>query len=979
MTPHAQAGSDPEFSSIAPPVCDFTIAESRADGRGAANEAVRAQMRAEFSIGIGRRSMTAPSLSTVEAISVGARRFSDSIRNRLARAIRDRFVLVGASIILVIASGVWLIASMEREASFAARETATMNLTRGMTAQTAQKLGAVNKILLELSAALALGDMDTPDRVKAKLQAPATVELLADRQGRSPGVAALMLIDSDGRVDASSRDGWAEGFDASGRDIFLCLSSRADTDPCVGAPERDAATGAWSGFMARGLKDARGSFAGVVAAKIALGDLEDFYRVAMPPKRVVTVMRDDGTILVQFPHEIDRTGQKASGLAAHPVGPTGGATYHGPDLVDGAPVVAALARMKNLPVVVESSGSEAESLADWDRETQWLAIGGVVSSAFVLGLLRLFAGQVRRLENSERSLETAHRQLDIALSNIPQGVCFFDASRKLVVSNRRYAEVYGLPPESIRIGDTLAEIVDRRFQSVGVEKYNSAGYSEWLHDIAKAGNGHNALVELTDGRTIAIQSRPTTDGGWVATHEDITERRNAEEKIAFLAKHDALTGLPNRSLLMERIELALKDAALGKRFAILFLDLDRFKSVNDTLGHNVGDELLREVATRLTGTVRCDSTVARIGGDEFVVLQAAVQTPEDCAGLARRILKVVSAPYTIGEHEVVIGVSVGIDISGPEATSAEVLLKHADLALYRAKAQARGMFRFFEPEMDSQMRNRQQLERDLRRAVDERQFMLHYQPVIDATSGEVCAFEALLRWNHPSRGMVPPLEFIGLSEETGLIIPIGEWVVAEACRQAGLWPERIGIAVNISPVQFRAVSLVPVIQEALSASDLAPNRLEIEITESVLLQSNERNLAILHQLRDLGVSIAMDDYGVGYSSLSYLRKFPFDRIKIDQSFVRDLAKKPKAVFFVRAIVELCSNLGIKTTAEGVETPEQLSVLLDEGCSHVQGYLLGRPSSAERADEFVRGGRMIPPRTNRLTRSSLEERRTVSAR
>lgn len=629
---------------------------------------------------------------------------------------RNRFVVIGAALILAIAVGDWLIISMEREASFAAYETAGSNLTRGMNAQTSRMLGTVDTVLRDIPAALAIGDIATPDLIKAAMRAEASSDLLADRQKRLPGVDTLALVDAGGLVANSSRGELPAGTDVSGSEFFvrlsvnadLRLSVNADAAPFVSAPVRDAASGGWSSLIARRMTDSRGNFAGVVLARLSLDALEDFYRVAMPPYRVITVMRNDGTILVQYPHGVERTGQKAPGVASRAPQPSPCVTYHGRDLVDGAPVVAAVCTMSNMPLVIETSATEAEVLAGWSRARIWLTLGGVLTSAGVVLLLRIFAVQVHRLEVSELSLaakrlqaETAHRQLDIALSNIAQGVCFFDGDHKLIVANRRYQEIYGLPPDAIRPGVTLAESVGHRFAAIGVRNYERAGYLKSVEAIVRAGQPDHSLLELEDGRTISIQTQPMADGGWVATHEDITERRRAEEKIEFLAGHDALTGLANRSLLLERMRQALADSARGDQFAILFLDLDRFKTVNDMLGHNAGDELLRKVATRLLETVRNRDTIARIGGDEFVILQTGTSAPEDAARLARRIIKSVGEPFRIGEDEIVVGVSVGIDLSGHEPRSADGLLNNADVALYMAKVQRRGTFRFFEPDMVS--------------------------------------------------------------------------------------------------------------------------------------------------------------------------------------------------------------------------------------------------------------------------------------
>jgi diguanylate cyclase (GGDEF)-like protein len=398
-------------------------------------------------------------------------------------------------------------------------------------------------------------------------------------------------------------------------------------------------------------------------------------------------------------------------------------------------------------------------------------------------------------------------------------------------------------------------------------------------------------------------------------------------------------------MLLERMNLARAGAGRGLGFAVLFLDLDRFKVVNDTLGHAAGDQLLQEVAKRLRTTVREGDLVARLGGDEFVVLQANAQPPQTAAILAERIISAVGSPYSINGHEVLIGVSIGIDTAANDVPPADDLLKNADLALYMSKAEGRGTFRFFEPEMDAKVQKRHALERDLRCALERGEFVLHYQAIVDGRSGAALGFEALIRWNHPVRGLVGPHEFIPVSEESGLIVPIGEWLLRQACHDAATWPESVHVSVNLSPAQFRAADLVDSVHQALAESGLAPHRLELEITETVLLQSNERNLAVMHEFRASGIGIVMDDFGVGYSSLSYLRQFPFQRIKIDRGFVTDIATSQEAVSVVRAIVGLCRDLDIKTIAEGVEDADQLSVLLAEGCTDMQGYFFSRPKPA----------------------------------
>ncbi|MBV9116616.1 MAG: EAL domain-containing protein, partial [Acetobacteraceae bacterium] len=433
----------------------------------------------------------------------------------------------------------------------------------------------------------------------------------------------------------------------------------------------------------------------------------------------------------------------------------------------------------------------------------------------------------------------------------------------------------------------------------------------------------------------------------VAVVRDISERKAAEARIAHMAHHDALTGLPNRVLLRERLHEALARARRGEVFAVLCLDLDHFKAVNDTLGHTVGDTLLRLVTRRLLADARETDTIARLGGDEFAIVQSSVDQPRDATALARRVIEALREPFEIDGHQVVVGASVGIAVAPGDGAEPDELLKNADLALYRAKADGRAAWRFFEPEMDARMQERRLLELDLRRALVAGEFALHYQPLMNPRTRRVVGFEALIRWQHPERGLVSPAEFVPLAEEIGLIGAIGEWVLRRACAEAAGWPGGIKVAVNLSATQLRAGrALADTVAAALKAAGLPAERLELEITETAMLQDTDEVLATLHQIREMGVAIAMDDFGTGYSSLTYLRRFPFERVKIDRSFVQELAReRSEGGAIVHAVADLCANLGIATTAEGVETEEQLQRLLTEGLTEVQGYLFSRPVPA----------------------------------
>jgi diguanylate cyclase (GGDEF)-like protein len=552
----------------------------------------------------------------------------------------------------------------------------------------------------------------------------------------------------------------------------------------------------------------------------------------------------------------------------------------------------------------------------------------------------------------EETLRVRNFQFDTAINNMSQGLCFFDSDHRLIVCNDRFVEMYDIAPERVSPGMSLIEIVDLRFEAGSFPAMTRDEYLHWRTNVAVSNEAKDSIVELMNGRTFKIRHRPMPGGGWVATHEDITEQRRSEVKIEYMAHHDSLTDLANRVLLNERLEQALGSRIHGEQMvAVHHLDLDQFKAVNDTFGHPGGDKLLKIVADRLRGLVRETDTIARTGGDEFVIVQAPIVDPADATSLAQRIIGLMSEPFDIDGHQAVIGASIGIAVGPGDGLRPDRLLRNADLALYRAKADGRGTFHFFEPAMDLQMQTRRIMEQDLRRALPAGEFELYYQPVVNLASNEISGFEALIRWNHPTKGLIAPAAFIPLAEEIGFIVPMGDWVIRQACATAAQWPGDIHVAVNISAAQFRGPGLMQVIVGALAASGLHPTRLEIEITESVLLQNRETTLAVLHQLRSLGIRIAMDDFGTGYSSLTYLQCFPFDKIKIDRSFVKDITENTGSLNIVRAVAALANGMGMTATAEGVETREQLDKITSEGCTEMQGYLFSRPLPAHEIERL----------------------------
>ncbi len=557
------------------------------------------------------------------------------------------------------------------------------------------------------------------------------------------------------------------------------------------------------------------------------------------------------------------------------------------------------------------------------------------------------------LQRQEAELRTQNVLFDAALNNMSHGLCMFDADKRLIVSNQRHMELFGLEPEQVRPGMTLTELMSS--QNLSIAPSDDLGDDDVTADDDDWPSNRRSSVthRLSNGRIVLTTRQPLADGGWVAIYEDITERQQARDRLLHLAKHDVLTDLPNRIQMREHLSALLRRRdAEGGTFGLLYVDLDEFKTVNDSLGHPVGDQLLREVASRLVRTTSDRELVARLGGDEFAIVTDIPAVPTQLADLAQRVIAEVSRPYNLEPHEAAIGASIGITIAHRSGVNADELLKQADLALYQAKADGRNTYRFFEQEMETLVNARHAMITDLRSALRNGELETYFQPQVSIETGAITGFEALMRWRHPERGMISPAEFIPIAEETGLIVRMGEWILRESCKAAATWPVPARIAVNISARQLRSRSFPSIVVNVLGTTGLAPERLELEITESVLLNDDEETRATLMQLKALGVKISMDDFGTGYSSLSCLRSFPFDKIKIDQSFVRPMLHSDESASIVHAIVELAQSLKMSTTAEGVESEELLERIRASGCREAQGYLFGRPAPAEVAYKLL---------------------------
>ena len=991
-------------------------------------------------------------------------------------------VICGILFIAAIAVGTAIMITNFRDQAIESSKRELQNAVLLLARHFDQQLDDVDVSLGDLIEQIHQAGIASPDDFKRRLSGPEVHTQLKQRVNHSSKIAGINIYDADGVLIASSEVPVVPDVRIDDRNYFKALKSSPKASQLEIELVRSRLYGKWRTLLARKVTGPDGQFLGVVSRAISPEKFEEFFSaVALGKDAAIAIHHHNGVVLARYPHAEEIIGRNfkegATPQAAVLNMAHGTARMVSP--VDGFERLLAVQSLDRFPLTVVAATSVASALADWRAQTKILVIAAVLSAVIAAALLVLI---VRRLSwqhrSSQKRVRLEKQRLDTAVENIIQGLTLFDQSRRLVVCNQRYIEMYGLSADVVKPGCYLRDLIAHRndvgFVQVDVDAYcakihehalrgeafsvqskdgrtfqithrplSDGGwvathedvtertrqeqnifrqatelarinmrfdaalsnmtqglcmfdgerrlvvwndrYAEFYqlpHALLKVGTPHETIIgdlicrgilkgtandaaarekilflsrlpkdttstlvdEFSDGRFILVTRQPMADGGWLGTYEDITERRRAEAEIVHLARHDVLTGLPNRAEFNERLEAASKRLKRnGGAVTVMMIDLDRFKVVNDTLGHPAGDQLLIEVGQRLKSTVRDTDVLARLGGDEFAVIQEGGANQREAAiALALRIVDVISRPFDLSGNRASLGASIGIVLAPEHEVDPEGLLKRADLALYDVKSNGRNGYRFFRNELLEVADTLRTAESELREAIERREFELHYQPVVDAKTRALCGVEALVRWRHPVKGLIGPDKFIPLAESTGLIAPLGEWILRQACADASFWPAHVKLAINISAVQFKTDNLFEIILSTLVETGLTPGRLELEITETSLLENQESHLTTIRQLKNLGISMALDDFGTGYSSVNYLANFPFDKIKIDKSFTQGVLHRRDCKAVVASTLALAQGLGTITTAEGVETEEQLEYMRAAGVDLVQGYLFGRP-------------------------------------
>lgn len=767
----------------------------------------------------------------------------------------------------------------------------------------------------------------------------------------------MAMIDRDGFLTATTiGEHPPKRIDLNDRAHFKIHKTVRPDTPFISVPVLGRRSGRWSVQLTRRVPGENNSFDGVIVASMNPDHFANFYgSINVGQDGVVVLAGEDGIVRATAGSDKLKLGSNISATdlvnREHKPGVLNTGDLDG----SGDARIYAKREIPGHPLFVSVGVSPQHVFGQAaSNRNRYLLVGSIVTFIVLIAMLISVLHQ-RSLERarialteSEGRAKQKSEELELTLDNMEQGIIMVDGDRKIAVVNERFEELLELPGDrdwhSMSF-DALVDFLEERGEFRSTDQQEQEELDKKLR-----ASSERSLTEYFErirpnGNVLAIQNQKLPGGGFVRTITDITEQRQSEWQIAHLAKHDTLTDLANRTLFREHLQAAISGIADGGGFGVLFLDLDHFKVANDTYGHSFGDNLLRGVGERLEGAVRQTDVVARLGGDEFAIILDGIEDLGKISMRAGQLIELMRAPFLIEDQQISITISIGCAVAPHDATTPGELLKHADLALYKAKADGRDTFRLFAPEMAEEMSNRRQLEEDLTHAIARGELELHYQPLNKIENGSICGFEALLRWNHKERGRIAPMDFIPIAEDSGLILSIGEWVLEEACREAATWDSSIRIAVNLSPVQFRDAHLVDKVRRALRSSGIKPERLELEITETVMMQTGEATIQKLHDLHQLGVKISMDDFGTGYSSLSYLKNFSFDKIKIDRSFVNQLTADEESQAIVKAIISLAECLGVRTTAEGVETKEQLGILTRMGCWEAQGFLFSPPRPA----------------------------------
>jgi diguanylate cyclase (GGDEF)-like protein len=861
-----------------------------------------------------------------------------------------RLIAAGLLLIVGIAVGTAIMIGSFRERALKNSERQLENTAQLLAVHFEQLLRDFDAVQITVSRQIQVG-IDSPESFRQQMSGEDTHIMLKSKISAYTDLAGITVFDADGKLINASEAWPVADINIADRNYFKAFKAGTASTPTLIELLHSRISHQWSIIVSRAIVGNDGRFLGLIARGIAPANIESFLAtVTLAEGEAISIVHRDGTMLARYPHIESRIGHnfKQAPVFQKVLSHSDHGTIRLTSSVDGKNRIAAIQSLTSFPLSIVAASTVSVVLSDWYEQVQFIVVAAALSMLVIAGILGLIVRQLSRQHQFLLHKQALEKQrLDIAINNMTHGLLLFDSSAQLVIWNQRYVEMYGVSPDVLKRGASFRDIAAYRKQT---------GSFEGDIDEYCAALQHNKLFVTTTtaatGRIIQIANNPVAGGGWVCSHEDITERKQSDQRIAHMAHHDALTNLPNRVLFREHLEQQLAGIPADEQLAVLYLDIDEFKSINDSLGHMVGDELLKAIAAALSRCVKGDGFVARLGGDQFAIVQSAISGPDEVTGLVTRIYEAIRQPYECLGHQLVADASIGIALAPQQGADLDQILKNADLAMYSAKAAGRRTHRFFQAEMDTRARARRALELDMRQAIADGDFELHYQPLVSLQDNTITGCEALLRWRHPKLGMISPADFIPVAEETGLINQLGEWVLFTACAEAATWPDGLKVAINVSPVQFKSSGLALRIVEALGKSGLAANRLELEITEAVLIRDDDAALAILHQLRAIGVRIALDDFGTGYSSLSYLQRFPFDKIKIDRCFVSDIAEPGVSSCIVQAVVNIAAARDMTTTAEGIETEQQRELLRALSCTEMQGWLFSAAKPAAELKQLL---------------------------